>query len=204
MSRSVIPFAQNSKKDGNNSEDGKGNEFKRLTKRTGDASFAALYVHGIYSTTPGEKEFKALEDLKERVRRSNLPEKDKKRFVGILETVKKTDTWDVEETSRIVANSIEGGSLSGENLEYRLKALEAWRSGRIKELGEKELKELDGREMDEAVKQALRKMLMIGINKSDLCAALAIRALSGYIYKPGKREDMIEGIEKVTETLALL
>lgn len=177
--------------------------FKKIARHTGPSSFAAGFLLGNYARKPDKSELKAFDEQKKEIRDSKLPDKEKKRLLELHSSAKRDDMWDMDETSKIIANYITG-AFTKELADYRIKALEAWRKGKIKEFAKKELEGIESKKIDEKLKSALKKMLAVGSNRTDLVAALAVRNLINYLFSKGKVEDKVKDIEELTESLTLV
>jgi hypothetical protein len=174
--------------------------FPEFTKQRGPNYWAAVEMKGPYARKPEKSELKRFGEMKEEVAKADIPEDEKKTLLELFNTVKKDDNWDVGNTSAIGVNYVRG-NFSKELRDHTMKALAAWRSGKIKELIKEESKSLDSKEnLTGQEKTILGKMLEIASEKDDLSAAIILR---NYIYYQFDKNPVEEKIEKANRGIEI-
>ncbi|NYZ76722.1 hypothetical protein H0O02_00205 [Candidatus Micrarchaeota archaeon] len=191
-------------KGGNNKGNGKGSEkptekFHDLAEKQGESHWSAVFLRGQFEKKPEKKELARSEEIKKEVAESKIPENEKKVLLDLFSTINAEDAWDTHCTSSLGFNYTRGIYSKGQ-MEYLLKALHAWRAGKIRQYAMIEKTALDGKQgLSGEEKKLLDRMLTIGLGKDDLAVAITMQAAIKFQFdespakeKIGKANEQIE------------
>jgi len=201
-------FKKGGNKNGNDKKKPEKETFREFTEMKGPDHWAASFLRGPYATKPGserwtqrkiwEMKMKNLDDAKKTVESSPVPEEKKKTLMDLLTTVKKDDAWDIENSVIAVLNHA-NGTFDDKQFDYVVKALNAWRSGKIKEFAQKEKEALESREgLSKKERKVLGEMLDIVLEKDEIAIAIVTRNVIFYQFD---RKPVEEKIAKAEESL---
>lgn len=197
----VLSFMERkSKKKSGNDDKERTEVFAKYTKKKGGKWMSAATLRGGYEGGLTGNDKKLLSGLKKRINESDLSDDEKDRFTVLLSNIDEKDRWGGEEVYTLIDNRL-GRKITKEEVDYRIRALNAWRKGEIEEFATREMVELKGKNIEPKVKQALRELLIIGTNKGGICAALAVQ---NAIHRQYSREDIdkkVEGIQTIAGTI---
>jgi len=194
----------------------KGNEglieedFSGLMRRKGKDYWAAMLLRGAYETKSGagrwaqrkvwEMRRKSLREAEETISRPSIPDEKKKQLAKLLAGTNEDDAWDIENTAMAVVNHA-NGKFDDRQFDYVLRALNAWRSGKIKEFALNERKAIgSNKALSGKEKAVLGKMMAIALEKDDIAIAILTRNAIFYQFDNSPVEEKLAKVERSLET----
>ncbi len=199
-------FRKGGNKGGNDKGKPEKETFKEFTEMKGGDYWAASFLRGPYATKPGserwaqrkiwEMKMKNLDDAKKTVESSSVPEEKKKVLMDLLTTVKKDDAWDIENSIIATLNHADG-TFNDKQFDYVVRALNAWRSGKIKEFAQKEKEALDSNGgLSKKERNVLGEMFDLVLEKDEIAIAIVTRNVIFYQFDKEPAEEKIKKAEK--------
>lgn len=214
-------FRKGGNKGGNDKGKPEKETFKEFTERKGSAFFAAGILkdsYTIFSRYRGKendekvgwkaKAVKKVEDSQiadfekemENVKKAEIQGEKKTMLLELYSNAKKEDAWDREYTTSIAASYI-NGVFGDEQLDYSTRALNAWRSGKIKEFAEQEKKTLEtNTKLSKKEKEVLGEMADIALAKDDISTAIIMRRFVNDLFDDTPAEEKLQRAEEAIET----